>query len=167
MAGNLFDVKLNGVKGSFFDAQKVLDATDNAERKVLSKFGAFVRRTARTSIRKHAKPSQASIEKAIRKGKRPKRTTSRPGKPPYDHTGLLKRNIFFAYERSRHSVVIGPVALNQRSGVPELLEYGGRAMRKIKGKMKRVTYKPRPFMGPAMARNLPALPAMWADSIKG
>lgn len=148
MAGKVFGVKLNGVKGSFFDAQKVIDATDKAERQVLSKFGAFVRRTARTSIRK-------------------RRKTSKPGSPPSSHTGLLKRNIFFAYEKSRNSVVIGPISLNKSGDAPELLEYGGRATRRINGKSRRVTYKPRPYMGPAMAANLPALPGMWADSIKG
>jgi hypothetical protein len=53
-------------KGSFFDRAKVKNAVDAGTRRVLSRFGAFVRTRARTSIRK-------------RKG------TSPPGGPPHAH----------------------------------------------------------------------------------
>jgi len=74
---------------------------------VLSKFWAFVRQRARTSIRK-------------RKG------TSQPGSPPYSHVGLLRKFILFAYEPARQSVVIGPVLLREGSDVLRLPEQGGR-----------------------------------------
>jgi hypothetical protein len=40
------------VTGAFFDRAAVLNQTDRAERKVLSRFGAFTRRGARSSIRR-------------------------------------------------------------------------------------------------------------------
>ncbi len=136
------------VKYLFFDSGKVRAATSRAERRVLSRFGAFVRRGARSSIRK-------------RKG------TSQEGKPPSSHTGLLKKFIFFAYEPQRQTVVIGPARLNQKTGdAPAALEYGGRS-RVFSGRRRHtVTIRPRPLMGPAFEREKPKLPGMWRDSIK-
>ena len=135
-------------KDMFFDSKKVLSAVDRGTRKVLSKFGAFVRTTARHSIRKR---------KAI----------SEPGRPPSSHTGHLKRLIFFGYDTGRRSVVIGPTPFRGPAEVPGLLEYGGRAVRPDrKGKKVLATYRPRPFMGPAFDREKPKLPAMWANSVK-
>jgi hypothetical protein len=139
-------------KRMFFDRKRVIDATDKATRRVLSKFGAFVRQTARRSIHRRKRPS-------------------RPGQPPSSHVGLLKRRIFFGYDREKRSVVIGPAPINQRSPypgttVPELLEEGGRVRRREKGKTEVLHYKARPFMGPAYENELPKLPAMWRNSVK-
>lgn len=137
------------IKQIFFDRGAVTKRVDPATRKVLSKFGAYVRRTAKGSIRKRRRPSPA-------------------GRPPSSHTGLLKKFIFFGYEPTRQSVVIGPVRLNQRGrgDAPTLLEHGGSATIKRRGKRKRAIYKPRPFMGPAFEKEQPKLPAMWRDSVK-
>ena len=106
------------IKNTFFDSKPVLDAVDKATRKVFSKFGAFVRTRAKSSIR-------------------PRKAPSAPGSPPSSHTGILKRFIYFGYDANTHSVVIGPAATNQvgfdtkLSGgtetIPELLERGGSA----------------------------------------
>jgi len=136
-------------KAMFFDRKKVLGAVDRTTRKVLSRFGAFVRTTARHSIRK-------------RKG------VSEPGSPPSGHVGLLKKLILFGYDANRRSVVIGPMPLRSGPGeAPSLLEYGGRARRKDRrGRNVTATYRPRPFMGPAFENEKPKLPAMWADSVR-
>jgi len=68
------------IKQLFFDSPKVVRAVDRTTRRVLSKFGAFVRRTARSSIRKRKRISE-------------------PGSPPSSHSGLLKKFIFFGYDR--------------------------------------------------------------------
>lgn len=133
------------LKELFFDKAAVVRNVDATTRRVLSRFGAFVRRTARSSIRKRKRVSD-------------------PGSPPSSHTGLLKRFIWFGYDPGRDSVVIGPARLSQagRGKAPALLEHGGTARR---GK-KRTRYEPRPFMGPAFEKELPQLPAMWRDSVK-
>ena len=133
----------------FFDKKAVRDKVDAGTRRVLSKFGAFVRRTARSSIRKRKK-------------------TSSPGSPPSSHIGLLKKLIFFGYDPRKDSVVIGPVRLTQkgRGEAPSLLEYGGSTKVEHRGKRKRAKVRPRPFMGPAFEKEQPKLPAMWRDSIK-
>lgn len=136
------------IKRMFFDRQAVISKVDAATRRVLSKFGAFVRRSAKSSIRKRKKAAP-------------------PGQPPSSHTGLLKKFIFFGYDADRRSVVIGPTRLNQkgRGEAPPLLEYGGKATLVRRGKKKYVTYQARPYMGPAFEKEKPQLPAMWRGSI--
>ncbi|MGE0606562.1 MAG: hypothetical protein AB7O62_05485 [Pirellulales bacterium] len=146
-------MKLNRIKTQFFDRQAVMNATTRAERKVLSRFGAFVRTTARSSIRKRKKPAA-------------------PSQPPSSHTGLLKRNIFFAYESDRANVVIGPIRLNAKNtNAPETLEHGGAATVVRKGRRgkrtkRRVHIDARPFMGPAAEKERSKLPTLWANSIR-
>jgi len=127
-------------------------ASDRTTRKVLSRFGAFVRRAARSSIRK-------------------RKRASAPGEPPTSRTGLLRRFIFFGYDRTKRSVVIGPTRLNQRQGdAPHALEYGGMStvVEALRGKRKkrRVKIEARPYMGPAFEKEEPKLPGMWRNSVR-
>ena len=137
------------IKQLFFDRKDVQRKVQSTTRKVLSRFGAFVRRTARSSIRK-------------------RKRASKPGSPPSSHTGLLKRFIFFGYDRSQASVVIGPQRLSKKGKgqAPRLLEYGGSYRIKRRGKRKQVRMTARPFMGPAFAKEKPKLPQMWKNSVK-
>jgi hypothetical protein len=129
----------------FFDKTKVKKNIDARTKKVLSKFGAFVRRRARQSIRK-------------RKG------TSKPGQVPFSHTGILKKFIFFGYDSAKRSVVIGAVKVSGKSGkAPFALEHGGRV--KLKNGNS-ATIKPRPFMQPAFKKELTKLKSIWAESLK-
>lgn len=117
-------------RAAFFDAAAVLRQIGKFERKALSKFGAFVRTRARSSVRKR---------KAI----------SRPGSPPSSHEGSYKRLIFFAFDAQSRSVVIGPVQF-KRGEVPRLLEHGGTVVRTgSDGKSRRLVYRPRPHIAPA------------------
>ena len=145
----MFDLRLKEAKAGFFDRQLVMAATSRAERQVLSRFGAFVRQRARTSIRS-------------------RRAISAPGLPPSSHVGLLKQFILFAYDPAHASVVIGPVRLNAKTSgdAPRLLEYGGSALRTRQGKLVRCQYRPRPFMAPSLAAEIGRLPPLWRDSIR-
>lgn len=136
----------------FFTAKPVLRAVNKATRKVLSRFGAFVRQRARTSIR-------------------PRKGSAPPGSPPYSHTGLLRRLIYFGYDPRKRSVVIGPARLNQRSPygpttVPEVLEEGGVVQTKRRGKRAALRFRGNPYMGPAFEAEKSKLPALWAGSVK-
>lgn len=139
------------IKQMFFDRPKVKRAVDAARRQVLSKAGAFIRQTARTSIRK-------------RKG------TSKPGSPPHSHVGLLRRFILFGYDKQSDSVVIGPVGF-KASGAPRVLERGGTATvtRRKRGKRteRRVRIAARPYMQPALEKERPILPELWRNSVRG
>lgn len=171
-------------QGLFFDRAAVEDPAERATKRNLSKIGAFVRRTARSSIRK-------------------RKNVSQPGMPPTNRTGLVKQFIFFVYEPNQQNVVIGPARINR--GDPdalEMLEHGGQTKRRIlivtrtdgtvdsagnlrnargrfvgeatrvvfsaKAKPRRVKYKARPFMGPALEKETtnPKLAASFKDSIR-
>ena len=91
---------------AFFDTKEVRSKVSDATRRVFSKFGAFVRQTAKQSMKKKSGPAP-------------------PGQPPHSHVGLLKRWILFGYDKTRESVVVGPAKLPKKGNVPETLEKGG------------------------------------------
>jgi hypothetical protein len=139
-------------KTMFFNSRAVMRHVDKTTRRVLSKFGAFVRTAARSSIRKRKRPSS-------------------PGSPPSSHAGLLKKFIWFGYDHSASSVVIGPARLNQKIGdAPHALEHGGMStvVEGLRSNRRKRTVKiaARPYMGPAFDKEKPKLPAMWAGSIR-
>lgn len=127
---------------AFFDTKEVIEALDKAEARQLSKAGAFVRRRARSSIRK-------------RKG------ISKPGKPPTNQTGRYKSSILFGYDRNASSVVIGPSFSFGGSEVPQLIEFGGFA--KLDGEQ--VYYEARPTMLPALEKEVPNFPSLFLNSV--
>lgn len=117
---------MNGVlkvKAVFFDRRAVIDRVGRAKAAVLSKSGAFIRRTAKGKIR-YAK------------------SASKPGNPPHAHRGKygsspLRELIFFAYDERTNSVVIGPTPFSGAAIAPRVLELGGtvtmkNAMRRIR-----------------------------------
>jgi hypothetical protein len=179
-----FGVKMT-VKNLFFDRATVVREVGKINAKALSKAGAFVRRRARSSMKRRKAPSA-------------------PGSPPSAHSkGSVAtfKNILFAYEPQNMGVVIGPVLLNGKKGsAPALHEFGGsftrtdkqrralaararklfREGRDASGKfLKRgaklvqardikatINYPPRPFMGPALAAEAPNFPTLWASSAR-
>ena len=94
--------------GVFFNDSRLVRSIARAEREVLSKAGAFMMTTARGLIK-----SRKSI--------------SRPGQPPNSHRGTLKRNIYFGYDLSTRTVVVGAAKL-ANSNAPAALEFGGHSV---------------------------------------
>lgn len=139
------------IKDVFFDRHVVMAAVDNAKRKVLSKAGAFIRTAAKTSIRKRKKSAP-------------------PESPPHSHEGSLRRLILFGYDKAADSVVVGPVGFRQ-STAPRVLERGGTTTvtRRRRGRRteRRVRIAARPYMNPALEKELPKLPELWRNSVKG
>ena len=121
----------------FFDRGAVQAAVDEGTRKALSKFGAYVRTRAKSSIRK-------------------RKSISKPGFPPSSHAGDLRRLILFQYDKPKNSVVIGPLPYHQSAA--DLLEYGGIRNGKF--------YRERPFMRPAFAAELKNAAGYFKDTIK-
>lgn len=143
---NLLTIK--AAKGNFFDRPGVMAAADRMRTRVLSRFGAFVRQRARTSLRKRKGPSS-------------------PGTPPHSHGRHLLRNwILFSYDRQTRSVVIGPALLTRGTGMPRLGEYGGAGDGRQNGKRVRVVYPARPYMRPAFGAELDRLPPQWAGAFR-
>ena len=112
----MLNLKIEAAKSLFFDRLAVMEALTKAEQIGLSRAGAFTRRAAQTLMRSGGK-----------KGK-----ISKPGEPPRTHGDrLLRKHLFFAFEPSKKSVVVGPALLNGRAKynrgktIPETLEFGG------------------------------------------
>lgn len=162
---------------TWFRPEAVLAAKDRREVAWLRKAGAYVRRSARESIRR-------------------RRQASAPGTPPSSHTGVLRRFIYFVVQPTKHSVLVGPAKTNQvffdrhrqpvKGTVPSVLEYGGevtileyqigggwyradlRSPRSWAGRPTRyrtVSIRARPYMRPALEREKPRLPRLWKDII--
>ena len=123
----------------FLDRAEVAARIDPGVRKALSKFGAYTRQRARSSIR---------TRKAV----------SAPGSPPSSHDGTLKKLVFFSFDPKRESVVIGPV-LAKGGEAPALLEHGGTSA--AGGR-----YRGNPFMRPAFDAELPKAQNEFRDFIK-
>ena len=171
----------------FFDREGVRKKMGNANAKAMSKVGAFIRRRARTSLRR-------------------RKAVSEPGSPPSVHStdGVATlKNILFAYDPSSQSLAVGPVKLNQQQQswitmgnvtVPQLHEFGDvmvirewswnqgktwtrqdlrvrHTSRKRKEvynfieRRRRAIYKPRPFMAPALAAEQENIPKAWQGSL--
>lgn len=142
-----FSLKLKNFKDAFFDRQAVVSAIDKVSIRVLSRFGAFVRRSAKGRIRRRKKPSL-------------------PGQSPSSHSGLLRDNIYFAMDLGNRSVVIGPAKLGGGTDAPHVLEYGGDTV--ISGgrsRGKRIHIEARPYMQPAFEENLSKLPDIWREAV--
>jgi hypothetical protein len=152
-------------QGNFFDRARVLQAVGQASRGALSRFGAFVRTRAITLLLGHRvrKSFGAKSQVSNRQG------ISAPGDPPFAHVGLIPRFLFFAYDPTRQSVVIGPVRVGGLSGQAlPALEYGGTSDIWDAQKRARVraNIRARPFMGPAYRAELPGAPELWRNSVR-
>lgn len=148
--------KVNQAKSKFLDRKAVIDAVGKAGAASLAKAGGYVRTTARRLIKLGPK-------KARKSGQR----HSLPGHPPWSIIGLLKDFIFFAFDFSTHSEVIGPAKLDKPGTAPATLEYGGDEKIFSGGKPVLGHYQPRPYMKPALELSLPKLPEQFRNSIKG
>jgi hypothetical protein len=182
MSDKAFDLKIVEAKGGFFDRDAVIKELDPITRKVLNRFGAYVRITSRGYIKKARRMTQRDLDPEARKKYRracaialyygrakpllPYKA-SEPGKPPKSITGLLKKFIFYSYDRATHSAVIGPALLNSPTGAPATLEFGGTA--ELTGGPDRgqtIDVKPRPYMKPAFELGLKQLDRFWTEAAR-
>jgi hypothetical protein len=165
------------MKQLFFDRPGMTKNMDRAKLRFLSKAGAYVRRSARSSIRQSKK-------------------TSEPGRPPKGKTKRLKDSIFFGLDKK--SVVIGPIKLESKNRnvrtfgppVSEILERGGEVeVHEIQGRdgtwsqirersvplslspdratrWRKVKVAARPFMVPALRANQSKFPGLLKGQFK-
>lgn len=105
------------MKDYFFDREAVMGRVEKARLRMLSKAGAYVRTSARSSLRR-------------------RKSVSQPGSPPSVHSTddyASLKNILFVYDPASDSVVVGPLLVERQSQaivaasstVPGLLERGG------------------------------------------
>ena len=120
----------------FFDSEIVKRAMDAATRRALSKFGAFVRTRAKTSIRKRKAISAPARRRA------PTRAS------------CASRSSF----RTTNRQVGRRRTLRYGKNAASTLEHGGTSDGKL--------YRARPYMIPAFDKELPNAPKLFKDSIK-
>lgn len=139
-------IRVRAVVYSTFNVQKILRAQRQQEVRRLRRAGAFVRQTAQQSLTTSKGPSTPA------------------GRPPRSHTRTLKRSIKFAVDAGARRVLIGPEALGTAAGAQALqaIEFGGwsHTVRRNR-RQKRIKLQPHPFMGPALVKETPNLPAIW------
>lgn len=159
-------------KRTFFDARRVTDPAERVIKTKLSRFGAFTRRTAKTSIKKAPKVDASGKIKRGRKkkGVEYRDAVSKPGDPPFGHgQQLYKKFIYFGYDAAKQTVIIGP-ALFKRQGpyiVPEIIEKGGDVLIVRPGRRPRpARFRARPAMQLAHDAELPKFMVGLKDSIK-
>lgn len=149
-----FGLTINQMKSMFLDRALIEGKIDRATHVVMVRIGAYIRRTARQSIRRPNKKKKGQ-----------------PGQPPRNRTGLLKYNIYFFWDATRRSVVIGPSYLQgmpRNPTIPQLLEYGG-TIRRVSRKSKRsytAKYPAYPYMRPARDKEIKVLPSLWRNVIR-
>lgn len=100
------------------ETRQLLAAMNAQERSFLLRWGSYVRKTAKRSIKRYA-PKVAADGKSIIGG------SSKPGQPPRSRKGLLKNGI--AYALSNGGMIAGPerIAGVVDNRAPRTLEYGG------------------------------------------
>jgi hypothetical protein len=146
---------LKQFKGMFFDRALVEGKIDRQTSVVMSRFGAFVRKTARGNFRR--------------------KTAKQPVPPkPRNLTDKLRGAILFGWDATRRTVVVGPWLFpntrDKENPPPKRVERGGdyRITRRIKGVMKSypAKYREFPFMRNALKEELPNLPLLWRNTIR-
>ena len=125
------------------ETRKLLEAVDKEKRKRMLRGGSLVRTIMKRSIRFR------------------KRKKSQEGDPPFAHVrGFGLRSIFYAWDPSTETVVIGPVVGDDRTNAPQALEFGGYSMisvstrdRRRSGRRRiRARIKRRPYSFPALEK---------------
>lgn len=166
-------------KNNFFDRPEIQRRVEKMKLSVMRRFGAYVRTTAQRSLR-YAKPGVHS-----KPGDPPKvhttsnysrvRVNKKTGKAVKKALSPLRDLIFFSFDQSRGSVVIGPVGFKTKNRLPapQVLEHGGEVLMFPSDRgpsfapgpiaNKRVPRKvaPRPFMWPAAKTQMPKFPELF------
>lgn len=133
-----FTVKAD-IKKVFFDRAQVASWIGKKQAAFLNNAGGYVRRVARNSMKLKGKARKKNTTKlALREAI--ELPVSSPGTPPYAHSEgdvTTLRNIQYGLSPNREGVVVGPLALNTKTGglfgagtttsgtVPSLHEFGG------------------------------------------
>ena len=134
-------------KAMFFDRDVATDVM-RKKKQIGARWGAFVRRVARNSIRR-------------------RKAASAEGSAPSSHTDLLRNWILFGWDPETESTVVGPVKLNKGTDAPATLESGGLATIMITrhglAQRKQVRIGARPYMAPAAAKGQAKLPGLIAE----
>lgn len=185
-------------KDAFFDREAVREAVGAVEAFNLSKGGSFVRQTARRSMRRRKKASAPGTPPSSHTAEQQVAAGSKRGRGP-----LLKDRLFYQFDSSTRSVVVGPELLGgSKTEAAETEEFGktktrtvkvyrrrqpserkprtaaqsaafqrlkreGRLRDNVRRESRQFKYPARPFMRPALEKEMPRILGVWKDSVGG
>jgi hypothetical protein len=128
------------IKKLVFETAALMAAAKKATARALKIAGFEIRKSAIESIE--------SV---------PTRLPSFAGQPPHTHKGnYLKRAILYSVDEAEETAVIGP-SIDKVGTSGKAHEFGG--------DYKGTEYPARPFMGPALKKNLRNIPLFWTSQI--
>ena len=152
--------------------KELLTKVRSAKKDWLYKAGAYLRKAARTSVKKGRAHGEWITNSFGRRQFVTRNVHSAPGEPPRDYNGW-RRSFHFEVDSMAEIVVVGAIA--GRRGIPPLHEYGGTgtvAWSEIDraGRWHRRTvsrhYPPRPVMGPAYEKSKIVISKFWLNVVK-
>jgi hypothetical protein len=150
------------MKSLFFDAKEIVEKLDPETRKALSRFGAFVRRRAKSSLRYGTGTSSAGQPPIVHRTQT-RSKVNKKGVVKVQVVSPLRELLFFKYDPASRSVVIGPELGGSKTGAPQALEEGGTAV--IDGT--RTAVRARPFMRPAFAAEMGNVMGNFRNILRG
>ncbi|HYH69218.1 MAG TPA: hypothetical protein VD866_31280 [Urbifossiella sp.] len=157
-----------GMKKLFFDSKAVTRALDRGSARALARFGLYVQREDKKSLKYAKAPSAPGAPPTVHRSPgftRAKKT--RKGGTSRQRVSPLRELTYYGYDPWNRSVVIGPEAFRgSKIGAgkaPRVIEEGGVGPVVSGGKIKVGRYAPRPHTGPAFRRKLPLLPGLFKD----
>lgn len=154
------------VKSFFFDRKEITQKLDPETRKALSKFGAFVRRTSKSSLKYGDKPSPVGKPPTVHRSQGFTRKKKVKGQVVQQPSSPMRELIFFSYDPTTRSVVVGPTLGGSKSSAPEMQEHGGTNVIAVDGVRKIAHYRPRPFMRPAFDKELAKVEGYFMNILK-
>jgi hypothetical protein len=162
----MFDIKT--AQAGFFDRRKVLIAAGKARVRALGTIGRLVRKQAQASLVYSDDVSPPGKPPHAHKSRKITKISKKTGKPRTRSVSFLREYLYYSYDHSSESVVIGPAKLNRvvSSTAPEALEHGGASTIINRGKRQTVQVKAHPFMAPALEAERPGFAHLWKDSIR-
>lgn len=164
----MITVSIRAAQEGFLDRKAVIAAIGKVKAKNFNEAGRQVRAKAQKSLVYSDKTSAPGGPPHAHKSRWLKKTSRRTGKTRIRRVSFLREFLYYRYDKTSQSVVIGPSRLRTTvdPGALPALEQGGTAKILDHGETKRVRIRARPFMGPALAAVAPSLPQIWRDSIR-
>lgn len=166
-----FGFSFTAMRSGFLDRPAVMKAMNKKSLSAQRRMGAFVRRSAKSSLRYRKKASAPGSPPSVHRGAMSLTKTNRKGVTKTVGASPFRELLFFAYDSARKSTVVGQVVFRKSNRVIRVQEHGGDidVTRLVfpsssqRAKRERVTIKlpPRPTMKPALAANMKKFPELF------
>jgi len=145
------EVGFRSLSGAFFDSEKVRRSLDAKTRRALSRFGAFVWRRSKSSLKYRTVKSAAGSPPSVHRSEQFTRIKKSKGKEVRQASSPFRELRYFAWDERTRSVVVGPTIFRRSNLIPKLHAFGG----SVRTKKGLATYQKRPTEELALQAELP------------